>query len=42
MKWILLLKIFLKFWYDAEKLRHEIESSNLKTAECILASGTFQ
>jgi hypothetical protein len=42
MEWIPLLEIFLKFWYDAGKLRHEIESSSLKAAECILASGTFQ
>jgi hypothetical protein len=42
MEWIALLKIFLKFWYDAGKLRREIEISTLKTAECILALGTFQ
>ena len=30
--WLFLLKIFLKFWYDAEKLGHESESCDFKDA----------
>jgi hypothetical protein len=30
--WFFLLKIFLKFWYDAEKLGHESESCGFKDA----------
>jgi hypothetical protein len=28
--WLFLLKIFLKFWYDAEKLGRESESCGVK------------
>jgi len=31
--WFFLLNISLGFWYDAGKLKREIESSSLKAAE---------
>ncbi len=40
--WFFLLKIFLKFWYDAERLGHESESCGFKDEFWNLKFSYFQ